>query len=146
MLSSVLRLRAPTAGRMCFCSTSRLSSGSLTRSSATRPIAASAWAPAWPPGIWTTLLKTFFEAVLKIVTRRDLVAQGKTAGEADEIVRKSVRTQYQSVASAAVAFRDLTGRELFACLEQQERDRLAAVFEKRHPITHNLGVVDPQVP
>ena len=25
---------------------------------------------------------------------------------------------------------------------QQDIDQLAAIFEKRHPITHNLGVVD----
>lgn len=85
---------------------------------------------------------SLFETVLKIVTRRVLMARGLTSLETDEIFRRQVRTTYQSVASAAQTFETQTGVALFAATDVDRRARLEQVFEKRHPITHNLGVVD----
>jgi rubredoxin len=85
---------------------------------------------------------SLFETVLKIVTRRVLTARGLTTQEIDEVFRRHVRTTYQSVASAAQTFETQTGVALFAETGVDGRARLEQVFEKRHPITHNLGIVD----
>jgi len=83
-----------------------------------------------------------FEAVLKAITRRQLLAIGRSPADADEILRREVRNGFQSVARAEPLFKTLAGIDLLACLEARERQFLADAFEKRHPIAHNLGVVD----
>ncbi|PYO97684.1 MAG: hypothetical protein DMD60_06020 [Gemmatimonadetes bacterium] len=85
---------------------------------------------------------SIFEAVLKIITRRNLQTAGKSSDQIEEVVRRNVRNSYQNVASAENTYRDLVGAELFGGISQQEKEHLSAIFEKRHPITHNLGVVD----
>ena len=67
----------------------------------------------------------------------------ETAGtnEAEEKIR-SVRNGFQNLQKAEVLARDLLGIELFEGLKESQRATLAAAFQKRHPITHNLGVVD----
>lgn len=83
-----------------------------------------------------------FEAVLKAITRRQLLALGRAPAQADEVLRKEVRNGFQSVARAEPLFKTLAGIDLLACLETRDRQFLAGAFEKRHPIAHNLGVVD----
>lgn len=85
---------------------------------------------------------SLFETVLKIVTRRVLQARGQTEEQVDDTFRRHVRNTYQSVGSAAATFQTQVALELFADIDEARRATLAAVFEKRHPITHNLGVVD----
>lgn len=85
---------------------------------------------------------SLFESVLKIVTRRVLLARGLSEEQVDETFRRHVRNTYQSVGSAAATFQAQVGLELFAGPDEARRAALAGVFEKRHPITHNLGVVD----
>lgn len=85
---------------------------------------------------------SLFETVLKIVTRRVLLARGLSGEQVDETLRRHVRNSYQSVVSAATTFQAQVGLEFFADIEEARRATLASVFEKRHPITHNLGVVD----
>jgi predicted RNA-binding Zn-ribbon protein involved in translation (DUF1610 family) len=85
---------------------------------------------------------SLFEAVLKLVTRRVLLARGLTEEQVDDTFRRHVRNSYQSVVSAAGTFQTQVGLELFADIDEPRRAALASVFEKRHPITHNLGVVD----
>lgn len=85
---------------------------------------------------------SLFETVLKIVTRRVLQARGQTEEQVDDTFRRHVRNTYQSVGSAAATFQALVALDLFAEIDESRRATLANVFEKRHPITHNLGVVD----
>ena len=85
---------------------------------------------------------SIFEAALKIITRRHLLDTGSSAAEVDAIFRKRVKNRYQNVEFADATFRELTGRQLFASTDDGDRVELASVFAKRHPITHNLGMVD----
>lgn len=83
-----------------------------------------------------------FEAVLKAVTRRQLLSLGRAPADADAVLRKEVRNGFQSVARKEPLFKTFAGFDLLACLEARERQFLAGALEKRHPIAHNLGVVD----
>ena len=87
-------------------------------------------------------LVSIFEAVMKFITRKALVAKGLISDDIEEIFRKQVRNEYQSVQKGARAYVQIVGGELFACLSEEEVVQLEQIFEKRHPITHNLGVVD----
>lgn len=84
---------------------------------------------------------SIFECVMKLITRRALATQGKAPAQIDAALAK-VRNKYQSVAQGAQIYQDLTGAQLFAPLSPAELHFLTDIFEKRHPITHNLGVVD----
>lgn len=83
-----------------------------------------------------------FEAVMKFITRRHLLTSGRPAPEVNEVLRRTVRSAYQSIQRGDVVFRALTGRSLFDAISDDDRTFLANAFEKRHPIAHNLGVVD----
>jgi predicted nucleic acid-binding Zn-ribbon protein len=87
---------------------------------------------------------SIFEAVMKFITRRSLRARGKSDDEIAEIFRTQVRNDYQNIAKGRRCYQALLDEDLFACLESHELQELTAIFEKRHPITHNLGVVDRQ--
>jgi len=85
---------------------------------------------------------SIFEAILRAMTRRRLLSLGSTREEVEEIMRKRIGNRYQSVELAGeTAFKELN-ISLFDSLTVEERDNLKFTFEKRHPITHNLGVVD----
>lgn len=85
---------------------------------------------------------TIFESVLKVITRRFLLSQGKTQDEIEEIISKHIRNRYQSIPSAGDTFRSYVGVDLFSGIDGSEVSELRRVFEGRHPITHNLGIVD----
>lgn len=85
---------------------------------------------------------SIFEAVLKVTTRRGLLAKGLAEADVETTLAKRTGTAYQNPGRAAAVYRDLFGRELFACLTPEEAAGLEATFAKRHPITHNLGIVD----
>lgn len=81
------------------------------------------------------------EAVLKIITKKHLAKIGISP---DEIIKRieKIRNSYQNINSAGETFRTQTGLELSHNVSQDEVETLSKIFEKRHPITHNLGVVD----
>jgi len=84
---------------------------------------------------------SIFEAVLRAMTKRRLL-QSKPAEEVDQILNKTIANRYQNVtvaADLALKYLDVT---LFESLTKDELAFLSNTFEKRHPITHNLGVVD----
>lgn len=85
---------------------------------------------------------SIFEATLRAVTLRYLKAQGATSEAIDEIARKKIGNGFQSIGRAGDIALDLMHVELYKGRGSEEIDRLKATFEKRHPITHNLGVVD----
>ena len=78
---------------------------------------------------------SIFEAVMKALLRRYLRGKGS-----EEEIEKSLRrgASYQDPVSAAQGFKIVTGVDLDA----MQVAELAAAFSKRHPIAHNLGVVD----
>jgi hypothetical protein len=85
---------------------------------------------------------SIFEAVLKLVTRRHLREQGESDEDIETTFRKKVRNAYQSVSRAAALFEELVGFPLFDGVEARRVEQIEETFEKRHPITHNLGVLD----
>jgi len=85
---------------------------------------------------------SIFETVLKIMTSRHLLAKGQSHQEAVQIFYKTVRNTYQNVGSASQTFKELLGAELFQGFDDAERQELDSVFAMRHPIAHNLGIVD----
>jgi len=86
-------------------------------------------------------LVSLFEGVLKFVTRRSLErASGK---EAADKALKQIRTGFQNPNKAAEFLLDSLNVELFAGVDEADRKAFARTLGKRHPITHNLGVVDP---
>ena len=85
---------------------------------------------------------SLFETVLKLITRRVLSSRDMATPDIDEVFRRQIRNTYQSIDSAAATFRAQVGEDLLADLSDEQREQLESVFEKRHPITHNLGIVD----
>jgi len=84
---------------------------------------------------------SIFEAAMKFITRKALVGRGMTEPDLNDILTKRVRNDYQNVDKAERLFQELFQASLFDCLDAGERKDLSDIFEKRHPITHNLGIV-----
>lgn len=85
-------------------------------------------------------LVSVFEATLKIELRRFFHAQGVTDSDIDRNMRR-IGSRMQSVQSAVEIMAEYcNGFLLYA--DTKALDSLSRVFGKRHPITHNLGVVD----
>jgi hypothetical protein len=85
---------------------------------------------------------SIFEAVLKVMTRRKLNEAGRSSEDINHVMERVVRNRYQNPSLAGDTFRDAVGAELFEGIDPHEIELLQGTFEKRHPITHNLGVVD----
>jgi len=86
-------------------------------------------------------LVSVFEATLKIEIRRYRKAKGDTSDQIAAAMNK-IGSRLQSVSNAVAIIPPLCdGILLFPAASADER-RLDRVFQKRHPITHNLGVVD----
>ena len=85
---------------------------------------------------------SIFEASLKALTKRHLVASGRDLASVETIMTKTVRNRYQSPTSGAECFKEVAGFDLLSDLDVTQRGSMARTFAKRHPITHNLGVVD----
>lgn len=86
-------------------------------------------------------LVSVFEAVMKHITREHLRRAGRT-NEEIHAAMATVRNSYQNVASAKETFHMRVGGDLFVEVAPNDEQLLREAFEKRHPITHNLGVVD----
>lgn len=85
---------------------------------------------------------SIFEAVLKIITDRYLSRDGMNSDEIIEVIQKKVRNKYQNTRLAGVTFLEQVGIDLYEGISEIDLDLLRVTFEKRHPITHNLGIVD----
>ena len=83
---------------------------------------------------------SIFEAVMKFIYKRRLT---DTAGE-DEAQRKlaGLRNAFQNPERSAQIARDDLGVDLFDPIEAEHAQTIKTTFQKRHAITHNLGVVD----
>jgi hypothetical protein len=82
---------------------------------------------------------SIFEAVLRVITRRKLVLVN--SAESDAIMSR-IGNKYQNIDFATQAANNVLGITLLSSLTENEIEHLKNIFQKRHPITHNLGVVD----
>ncbi len=84
---------------------------------------------------------SIFEAVLRTMTRRYLKFQEKPGIELEEIMKK-IGNKFQNMNLAAEVCKKELKVELFDGFDKKDIETLGNTFEKRHPITHNLGMVD----
>lgn len=85
---------------------------------------------------------SLFETVLKVMCRLYLRSQGMPEEEITTTIETKVRNKFQSIALADATFAALLGRPLLGGESASTIAALTEIFEKRHPITHNLGIVD----
>jgi hypothetical protein len=81
---------------------------------------------------------SIFEAAMKALARRHLAAGGLAPEEVDARLKKLGNT-FQNITRTGEVLRDQLG---LLAVPEVPWVELGAAFEKRHPITHNLGVVD----
>jgi len=86
-------------------------------------------------------LVSVFEATLKIEIRRYRKTKGDTVDEVDEAMKR-IGSRLQSVSNAVSIVPQLCDGILLFPAGSTDEGTLDRVFQKRHPITHNLGVVD----
>lgn len=84
---------------------------------------------------------SIFEAVLRVLAKRYQRQAGMVGEEIDSFFKKNGNA-FQNVRRSGEIFSTEFGLPLFHERLADEVDKLARIFEKRHPITHNLGVVD----
>jgi hypothetical protein len=85
---------------------------------------------------------SIYEAVLKALLIRVLREKGMNEEEIHSILDKRIRNGFQNVDRATEIVKRELGVPLFVSVGSDVSERLKRTFEKRHPITHNLGVVD----
>ena len=85
---------------------------------------------------------SIFEAVLRALIGRHMKSQGLAPEQIEETFKKKIGNRFQNVAASQRILRDEFRLELFTDKPSDVVDWLAKTFEKRHPITHNLGIVD----
>lgn len=83
-----------------------------------------------------------FEAVLKAIARRHLVAAGRPSEEIEKLLDKTIRSQFQNPDLASRLWLEHVGLPLFDQVSPETFASMSRTYAKRHPITHNLGVVD----
>lgn len=79
-----------------------------------------------------------FEAAVKALVRRTMGERGQTP-EAIEDQMKRLRNDFQNIEKSRTQLEALFG---FTPGIPDSWQRLEIAFQKRHPITHNLGVID----
>lgn len=85
---------------------------------------------------------SIFEAVLKAMLSRHLRAAGESDENIHTLFKDRIRNGFQSPKRAMEIIKKRTQQELFDGIPAEVIEQLNATFDKRHPITHNLGVVD----
>jgi len=83
-------------------------------------------------------LVTIFEAALRAMVRRALALRGESSEQVQARLQK-IGNAFQSIRRCREHMKDVLGFDLGAA---PLWDRLAVAFEKRHPVAHNLGVID----
>ena len=85
---------------------------------------------------------SIFEAVLKALLIRYYNNRGLSEDEINEIFKKKVGNTFQSIKRTDSFFQTELNFNIFDNLDKEAIRFIASIFEMRHPITHNLGVVD----
>lgn len=81
---------------------------------------------------------SIFEAAMRAIVRRTIIMRGDSSDQIESSFKK-LGNAFQNI--------DRTQKELYSMfgknpLEGEISEKLKLAFEKRHPITHNLGVID----
>lgn len=84
---------------------------------------------------------SIMEAALRALTRRALAQQGKTGEEVDAFFKK-IGNGFQNLERTQAILLDHFHLNVADALSAQALEGLTSTFEKRHPITHNLGIID----
>lgn len=84
---------------------------------------------------------SILEAAQRALVRRHLIRLGKNDDETDRFWKK-IGNGFQNLKRSEELYQNEFGISLKEHLSVNEFDELASVLEKRHPITHNLGVID----
>lgn len=85
---------------------------------------------------------SIFEAVLKALFIRFQRERGEGMEAIQASMKRRVRNGFQNIRRSAEIVAQELGVPLVTSDEEDSLEVLTAVFEKRHPITHNLGVID----
>ncbi len=85
---------------------------------------------------------SIFEAVLKAFLVRHLRQKSEPEEDIQKLLDERIRNGFQNPERAAEIVRNRMSLELFEGIDPRLVKGLKTTFEKRHPITHNLGVVD----
>ena len=85
---------------------------------------------------------SIFEAAAKAIVMWSLRSSGTPEQEVQEFLRRTVKNSFQSVDRTTALLQEQFHLDLSQHLSQESLQRLSEAFEKRHPITHNLGVID----
>ena len=85
---------------------------------------------------------SIFEAVLKALVARHLKERGSIEEEVDLYFKKEVKNKFQNIDLTLAFLKSEFSLDLVADLGVEQIQSLKSTFEKRHPITHNLGVID----
>lgn len=83
-----------------------------------------------------------FEAALKYFLRRHLSEKGTPDSEIEAVFSRKIRNGFQDLARTPELFLEYCGIALFDALTADQLAELTRLVGMRHPITHNLGVVD----
>lgn len=84
---------------------------------------------------------SILEAAQRALVRRHLIRLGKSDEETDRFWKK-IGNGFQNLKRSEELYQNEFGLSLKEQLSIHEFDELSSVLEKRHPITHNLGVID----
>ena len=85
---------------------------------------------------------SIFEASLKAMLLRSFRESNRTEEDIEIFFKKNPGNPFQNLRRAAEIIRREMNQELFDGVPEKQIAALTNTFEKRHPITHNLGVVD----
>jgi hypothetical protein len=84
---------------------------------------------------------SIFEAAMRDMTLRKMKENGLSDDRIQEKFRK-IGNKYQNINLAREVCEDEFKVQLLEGLDSKQIDSFRLTFEKRHPITHNLGIVD----
>jgi len=85
---------------------------------------------------------SIFEAVLKVLVTRNLKEAGATEEEIQSCLKRKIGNSFQSIDRTIEFLKTEFNLDLFEGQSSDVSRLLRNTFEKRHPITHNLGIVD----
>ena len=85
---------------------------------------------------------SIFEASLRALVRRRLRNDGMSETGVVDFFRKKIGNRFQSIERSSEWMKEYLRVDPFEDLSQDDTQTLSLTFEKRHPITHNLGIVD----
>lgn len=84
---------------------------------------------------------SLFEGVLRFEVKHRLSLQGKNKNELETYSNK-IGNSFQNIQKSEEIYASDFNISIFNSISSAEREAISSAFQKRHPITHNLGVID----